>query len=416
MMLEELLQALDSRQKRVFEVHSALTAFKAVGPDNGGPGEMAKAKWLARLLQNAGIHDIEYVNAKDDRVAGGERPNLIVRIPGKTPRMLWILGHLDVVPPGEMDLWTSDPWQVTYDETDTDLLRGRGVEDNQQAIVAGMVLALELAELGITPDFGLGLIFVADEETGNKYGVSYLLAQKPNLISQDDLVLVPDFGSADGTLVEVAEKGVLWVKITLTGKQCHASTPDEGVNALIAASDMILRISDVERAFPIKNELFEPQRTTLTPTRHDANVPNINTMPGQDVFFVDCRVLPEYSLEQVFEALVALGVTIKEKYGVEVEFERINIEPSSMPTRVDSEVVQKLMCAVKSIYGVDCRAHGVGASTVACWIRKKGISAAVWSRVIPNYHMPNEATRISNNIGDAKVFASMLFACMPCAL
>jgi succinyl-diaminopimelate desuccinylase len=46
---------------------------------------------------------------------------------------------------------------------------------------------------------------------------------------------------------------------------------------------------------------------------------------------------------------------------------------------------------------------------VAAIVRRMGLSAAVWSKLVPNAHVPNEATRVSCNIGDAKVIATMLF-------
>ena len=167
-MLDTLLKALAGRADRALELQTGLTSFPAFGPDSGGPGEWDKAAWLEARLRAYGLTDIERLDADDERVPSGKRPNMIVRVPGKSKRMVWVLGHLDVVPPGDAGLWRSDPWTVTRDAEDPDIIRGRGVEDNQQAVVAGSLIAAELVEQGLTPDLGFGLIVVADEETGNK--------------------------------------------------------------------------------------------------------------------------------------------------------------------------------------------------------------------------------------------------------
>ena len=412
MSLEEkhtLLALLSGRAERVFELQSAMTARRGLGPDNGGDGEQSKAEYLEAWLRSFGIDDIEHVDAADDRVPSRRRPNLIVRIPGRSSRTVWILGHLDVVPAGEESLWHSDPWVVTRDKDDADLIYGRGVEDNQQAVVCGCLLAAAIKETGVTPDFGLGLILVSDEETGNAYGIQHLFRERPDFVSPDDIVLVPDSGSPDGGFIEIAEKGILWLRVDIEGCQCHASRPDDGRNALTAAAAMILGTKAVEEEFTARNELFAPDRSTFTPTKHEPNVPNVNTMPGKEVFYIDCRVLPCYSLEEVLIAFRALADKVAKQYGVSVTVEKYMEEPAAAPTSEDSAVVTGLRRAVKEVLGKECRCGGIGGSTVAVNFRERGIPAAVWALIFENCHSPNEAARLSFAVKEAQVFASMLF-------
>ena len=97
------------------ELETELTKRPAVSPDSGGAGELDKCVFLEGWLRTRGITQMERYDAPDPRAKGGVRPNLIATIPGidlaHTSR-LWIMSHLDVVPPGEMSLWHSDPWTV----------------------------------------------------------------------------------------------------------------------------------------------------------------------------------------------------------------------------------------------------------------------------------------------------------------
>ncbi|MBR3880999.1 MAG: M20 family metallo-hydrolase [Mailhella sp.] len=406
---QKVLAALADGSERAFQLQSSLTALRGLGPANFGDGEQAKADYLESWLRAFGIDDIEHVDAPDSRVPSGKRPNIIVRIPGKSEKTLWILGHMDVVPAGDENLWNTDPWTVTRDENDPDLIYGRGVEDNQQAIVCGCMVAAALKEQGVTPDLSLGLIFVSDEETGNAYGIQHLFAERPDFVKEGDLVMVPDSGSEDGRFIEVAEKGILWLQVTVQGRQCHASKPDDGRNALVAAAAMILGVGDVEKHFDARNDIFSPNRSTFTPTKHEANVPNVNTMPGREVFCIDCRVLPCYTLDEVLTAFRALGAKIAGEYGVSVDVDIVMSEPAAAPTPEDSAVVVSLKKAVKEVLGVECWCGGVGGSTVAVSFRERGISAAVWAHIFENCHTPNEAARLSFAVGDAQVYASMLF-------
>ncbi len=406
--LKKILTKLDLRRGRVLELHQGLTKNIAMSPDNGGDGEWNKALWYEEKIRLLGLENIQHYDAPDERVSAKLRPNFTVRVEGKSPRTLWVMGHLDVVPAGALSLWNTDPFVVTLAE-DGDTIYGRGVEDNQQAIVSATLLALELIEEKIIPEMSFGILCVADEETSNKYGIDYLMENFPDLVKADDLVLVPDFGTPEGTLLEVAEKGVMWLQVTISGKQCHASTPEEGINTLLIAAEMISETKKIQESFTERDELFSPNYTTITPTRILPNVPNTNTISGHDTFYIDCRILPCHTLEQVREKVEQSFKSIAEKYGANVEVNIESSEPLTPPTPTDSEVVLQLQKAIKAVYNIDTKAGGIGGSTVASRFRMRGIPAAVWARVHPTYHMPNEKSKISHNIGDAKVYAHILF-------
>ena len=229
--MDELFTLLDQQSERVVDLQTRLTAIPAIGPRNGGDGEKEKGEFLYGYLQSMGIADIREYRAPDTEVPCGYRPNLVAVIPGKdTTKTLWVISHIDVVPPGDLALWNSDPYGMVRDG---DTLIGRGVEDNQQGIVSSLLVAHALLDSQATPEINFGMIFVADEETGSTYGLDYLVQQQEDLFSDDDLFLIPDFGEPKSEMVEVAEKSMFWLKITIEGKQCHASTPDQGVNTLV---------------------------------------------------------------------------------------------------------------------------------------------------------------------------------------
>lgn len=409
-MLGRLCDYLDSQRDLVIRWQRELTARPALGPENNGAGEHEKAEWLAAELARMGLADICRYPCPDVRVDAGFRPNLSARLPGGRKRTLWVIGHLDVVPPGDISLWRSPPHEL---RVEGDLLHGRGVEDNQQAIVTAMLAAQALLRNRATPELSLGLLFVADEETGMRHGLPHVLASAPELIAGEDLVLVPDMGNHSGTMVEIAEKSCLWLRLSVIGKQCHASTPDEGVNSLVAASACVLELDRLYRIFRRKDPLFTPSWSTFVPSKKEANVENINTLPGRDVFYLDCRVLPEYSLDDVEKAVRSIAGEIAVRYKVAVEVDVVHREQAPEATPADSPVVRSLAAALKTVRGIDAQLCGVGGQTVAACLRRNGLHAAVWATLMPNAHAPDECSRISATIADAKVILSML--CEPCA-
>lgn len=404
--VRQLIESIGLQRDKVIEYQTAMTAIPALGPDNGGTGEMAKARYLEGILRGLGCRDIVHIDAPDPRVPDGVRPNIAARFPGKSSRTLWIMGHMDVVPPGELSQWKTNPWEVTVDG---DTIRGRGVEDNQQAITSALLVAGEIHRLGITPDLTLGILLVSDEETGNTYGANYVLKTRPDLFSPEDFVVVPDFGVSDSKSIEISEKGILWIKVTVTGHQCHASRPQEGRNSLVAAADMILHVRDLEVLYPTEDPLFRPSTCTFVPSRHEENVPNVNSLPGQDTFYIDCRILPGISHEDVLESARNIMEAVAERHGVAVELSVVQSAPAAPATSPDSEVIRRISRGIEEVYKVTPHCMGSGGGTVAVGFRQMGIPAAVWSTVTPTYHLANEYGRISWTLGDAQVFAHMLF-------
>jgi succinyl-diaminopimelate desuccinylase len=394
-------ERLDSYQGQVIEWQRELVSRVALGPEVGGVGEDDKAAFLTDLLKSWGL-TVDNYPAPDDRVPGGARPNLVACLPGKKPDKVWVLSHMDVVPPGDISLWQSDPFTL---RVEGDRLYGRGTEDDHHGIVMSLLAVKVFIDLSITPERTLALALVADEETGNEKGLVHVLREQARLFSGRDLIIVPDAGRQDGTMIEVAEKSILWLKLTLLGQQGHASRPHKAKNTLRAAAHVIVALDDLQREFPRHNPLFRPPMSTFEPTRKEANVPNINTIPGKGVFYLDCRVLPDYDLAQVIERVRALATAAADKFGVSLEVETVQALPSAPPTAPDAPVVKALQQAIRQVYGREATPQGIGGGTVAAFFRKAGLPAAVWMTANDCAHQPNEFCFLSHLLGDAKVLA-----------
>jgi succinyl-diaminopimelate desuccinylase len=399
-----ILEHLEAAADGMIELQTLLTAIPAIAPESGGDGEARKAEALEAWLRRRGITRIEHHDAPDSRVSGGFRPNIVATLPGKREDgRVWIMTHLDVVPEGDRNMWRSDPFRA---ELRDGRLYGRGVEDNQQGLVSSVFAALAFLEKGLAPERTLKLLFVADEEVGSKYGIRHLLTL-PGLFAKDDLIVIPDGGSIDGSEIEVAEKNMLWLKAVTKGKQTHASRPDLGSNAFLAACDLALRVNALEReVFTERDRLFTPDRTTIQPTRKDSNVPNVNTIPGEDIFYFDMRILPRYPVDVVLAEVERIMRQAEKAYGVEMSYEVVQ-RNESKATSAEAPVVKALAAAVRDIYGVAARPVGIGGGTVGAYLRNAGFDCVVWSRLGDTAHQPNENARIEDMIGDAKVFASL---------
>jgi succinyl-diaminopimelate desuccinylase len=400
MPLDAVLDRLDKSRDEMVSTLTQLCRIPAIGPTNGGEGEGKKAAFVQGLLKDMALK-VERFDAPDTRVPGGKRPNLVVRV-GKGPR-LWFLCHLDIVPPGDAKGWRCDPFDPKLIDG---RLYGRGTEDNGQALVSVLSAYRTILKAKEKPGRALGFALVSDEETGSGLGLKHLLTQ--DLFQPRDAFLVPDWGMATGDEVEVAEKSLLWLKITVTGKQGHASLPNEAVNAHRAGAYLLTSIdANLPRRFRATDPIFRPWSSTFEPTKHEPNVPNVNTIPGEDTFYFDCRVLPSVSPKEVVAAVQELAAQTMQTFGVQVKIEIPNQE-SSPPTPADAPIVRELLRILQKVRNLRARAVGIGGGTVAGPLREEQFPCAVWSTTDETGHSVNEYSRVDNLVADAKVFAALM--------
>jgi succinyl-diaminopimelate desuccinylase len=396
---------LDALKDEMVEALKGCIRHNAVGPDNGGPGETAKANLIEGMLRKWGVKDIERIEVPDKRVQSGSRPNLIARLKGKGKRTLWIITHMDVVPAGDLGAWKSDPFDPIVKDGK---VIGRGSEDNGQDLVASLFAFKALMDEGVTPQQDLALMFSADEETGSVHGIKQVFAKRPDLFNKNDLVIVPDAPTPDGDMIEVAEKSILWLKVTTLGEQCHGSTPEKGINAHKSAAKYITMVDEaLYFKFSKKDDIFIPPVSTFEVTKKENNVPSVNIIPGEDVVYFDNRVLPAYKVDDVLAVYKEMATRVETETGVRFKFEEVQREEAAPPTRPEDEVSRLTETCVKLVYGNKPFFGGIGGGTYAATFRKMGIPAVVWGKGDEVAHQPNEYCHIANLVGDSKVFAAM---------
>ncbi len=394
---------IDSLRSEMEQALISLIGIPAIAPENGGDGEEQKAQRLIRLLKQAGFDKIERFDAPDKRVSSGKRPNIIAYLNGASnEKRLWIITHMDVVPAGEEAAWTqTKPFQPVLKG---DRIVGRGSEDNGQSLVASVFALKALKQLGIKPALTVGLVFVADEEQGSGYGIEYLMDKC--IFKSSDLIVVPDSGNEQGSFIEVAEKSILWLKLTTFGKQSHGSRPDKGLNAHRVGMEVSLALDKMlHEKYTLKDDRFDVPESTFEPTKKERNVDAVNVIPGEDVTYFDCRIHPSYALDEVLGDINGLLSYYREKSGAEFRLELLQKQESPWLETDNAEVVLKLKAAIKETRGIEASVGGIGGGSCAAFFRKQGIAAAVWSTIFEVAHQPNEFALVANMVADAKVFA-----------
>ena len=310
-----------------------------------------------------------------------------------------------MVPPGEESLWRiTKPFEPTVKDG---CVYGRGSEDNGQSLVASVYAVKALKQLGLKLKREVSLAFVSDEEMGSAKGIQHLLDE--GVFGQEDLVLVPDTGSPDGGFIEIAEKSILWFKLTTLGKQAHASLPGKGLNAHRVGMQAALAVDAfLHNKYSARDLHFDVTYSTFEPTRKDRNVDAVNVVPGEDVVYFDCRVLPSYSLDDVLADIQAVTAKYESETGAKISLEVLNRQNAPAMVNGNAEIVALLKTALKQARGLDAKVGGIGGGTCAAFFRKAGIPAVAWSTIDDVAHQPDEYARVRSMVEDAKVFALIM--------
>lgn len=198
-----------------------LIACRSITPAGGGSLEL-----VASVLEEAGF--------RTQRLPKGEVDNLLVY--DRMPIRLLFAGHTDVVPPGDLSLWNSDPFTAV--EADG-YLYGRGAADMKSGVAAMTVAMARAATAGKAN--GVGLFLTTDEEgpaiDGTRHFVDWWRAQKHAMVDAC-IVGEPSCEEVFGDSIKTGRRGSLTGRIRINGTQTHVAYPQQGDNPshrLIAA-------------------------------------------------------------------------------------------------------------------------------------------------------------------------------------
>ena len=402
MQLPEILGKIEASRDNMIEDMTAMIRIPAIGPLNGGKGEGHRADKVLEFLK--GFDSVERIDVRDIHDNSVMRPNILAKKNGRGKGTVWIISHLDTVLPGDLDEWRTPPYEpVTKDGR----IYGLGTEDNGQAVISS-IYASKFFASGSLSKRSIGLAIVADEETTSAMGIEYLV--NAGLFEPEDVFIVPDWGVPGGTMVEVAEKHLVWLKFSVEGKQTHGSTPHNGLNAYRVSAKMLVDVLDrLEKRYPDSDPLFRPPTSTFEPTKSIMTVGNVNTIPGYHEFWLDIRLLPSYDPDDLVAFAKEIGAEWEERTKAKITVAVEQRTRSGKPSDIGCDEFKALRDSISSVIGKDPETVGVGGGTCANFCRLAGYNAYVWQCGGGSLHQPNEYCDLNNLMTDAKVFATLFY-------
>ncbi len=338
------------------------------------------------------IHGIHYDIF--EKIKG--RTNIVGYIGSGNPILL-VACHLDVVPPG--DGWNTDPFKSVVKNG---RIYGRGASDNKGQMACMLVLARLLKENESKLKGSFLLVGVADEEKGSRLGMKYLLDECKVTA---DFAIVPDIAH-NMRMIDIGEKGALFLNITSHGKQAHGSTPEKGTNAIWDMIELLNQLKNIKFKC-LSHELFTPP--TLNLGTISGGVAS-NIVPAKCEARLDIRYLPGETEEEVLNNVKETIASIR-KRNPTADYE-ITIDSSLPPTQVsrNNPLLNLIAMHTESILGLKPKTKGLSGSTVTKQLIEKDVVAVGFGPGDEEQaHIANESIDIKELIDFGKIMGLITF-------
>ena len=249
------------------ELARALIRCPSVTPEDGGSQET-----LARVLESLGFvcHRMTFEASGTPDVQ-----NLYARLGTASPNFCFA-GHTDVVPVGDPDAWTADPFGA---EIRDGVLYGRGAADMKGAIAAFVgAVSRFLDERDGKFDGSISLLITGDEEGPAVNGTVKVLRwmEERGERIDDCLVGEPTNPTRLGEMIKIGRRGSLSGWITVRGVQGHTAYPQLADNPLPRLARMLSALADT----PIDDGTDHFQPSNLQLTTVDVGNPATNVIPA----------------------------------------------------------------------------------------------------------------------------------------
>ena len=309
------------------ELARQLIARRSITPSDDGCIEL-----IAGRLGAAGF--------ECERIDRGQTRNLWA-VHGAGGPVVCLAGHVDVVPPGPIESWTTDPFTPT--ERDGNLY-GRGAADMKTSVAAMVTAAERVAAAAPRHGGSIAVLLTSDEEGTGADGTPYVVDRLQARGVRLDACIVgePTSVSIFGDTIKNGRRGSLNGVLTVKGVQCHIAYPERGRNPIHTALPALAELAAAR--WDRGSEYFSPTSFQIASVQAGAGANNLS--PGTLEVLFNFR----FSTESTPESLAAGVHDILDRHGVDYELAwAVSGRPFLSP---HGTLVNAMTDAVRAVTGV----------------------------------------------------------------
>ncbi len=379
--IDHVKKYLQNEEKEIVDLACKLINTKTENP----PGN----EILAAQVVEDFFKSLQIPYTIHEKIKG--RTNIVGYI-GKGSPSLLVACHLDVVPAG--DDWKRNPFEAWIENG---RIYGRGSSDNKGQMASMMAVARFLKENESKLKGQFILAGVADEERGSTLGLEYLLNECE---VKADFAIIPDVAH-NMRLIDVTEKGTLFLEITSHGKQAHGSRPEMGINAIWNMIPLLERIKQLK--FQKTSHPLHTPPTLNLGSIHSGTAPNI--VPALCKAQLDIRYLPDDSADTIISNIKNIIKAVETQYSAKFDLSVIsNQPPTAVP--INNPLVDLISKHTLVVLGTKPQPKGMSGATVTKQLIQKGIIAVGFGPGDETEaHTTNESISIKELVDFAQIMA-----------
>ena len=347
-----------------------LIAYRSITPADGGCLSL-----VASRLAAAGF--------RCERIDRGPVGNLWARHGSSAP-LVCLAGHIDVVPPGPLEEWTSDPFTPTEREG---LLYGRGAAD-MKGSVAAMITAAERASTKAADRGSIAVLLTSDEEGDAVDGTAAVVSTLRERGETIDACIIGEPTSAErfGDTIKNGRRGSLNGRLRVHGQQCHIAYPERGRNPIHDAAGALAELVAAE--WDRGNDYFQPTSFQISNVQAGTGASNI--IPGILDAWFNFRFSPETSAP----ALQSRVREILDRNRLRYDLEWTVIgEPFLTPR---GALVDALSASVRSVTGVEPALSTSGGTSDGRFLARLAREVVEFGPLNDSIHKIDEHVRIAD--------------------
>ncbi len=270
----------------VLKLSSELINFRSISPQSAGSLE-----YICKILQKNKFdcHLLEFGHTKVKNLYAtfkkGDGPNVC------------FAGHTDVVPPGDIKEWITDPFTPVVKKG---ILYGRGASDMKTAIAAYICSVKKFLNETEFLNGTISFLLTADEEGDADYGTKSVVEWLKKNNKKIDYCIVgePTNPNSLGEMIKIGRRGSLNADLTVLGKQGHVAYPEKCENPI----DQIPKICSVlNDKLDEGSENFQPSKLVITSIDVENQVTNL--VPGKAKLKFNVRFNDKFKSKDIIKIL-----------------------------------------------------------------------------------------------------------------
>ncbi|TNK93747.1 succinyl-diaminopimelate desuccinylase [Wolbachia endosymbiont of Leptopilina clavipes] len=322
-----------------------LISFKSITPKDDGAIEH-----IAAILKKSGF-ECEILEF------GDKVKNLYAKYINGVPNLCFA-GHVDVVPPGELKDWISDPFKP---EVRDGMLYGRGAADMKGGVAAFIAAIVDSVAGKFRFSGSISALITSAEESTEEHGTKAVLEWMKSKQKKIDFCIVGEPTSSEklGDTIKIGRRGSATFKLICHGKQGHVAYPDLADNPIYKMVSILSKIKDT--TFDTGNKYFQPSHCEITTIDVGNNTNNL--IPSSIAAGFNVRYNNTQTPDVLYKMIDAICTNVTNDYKLSMQSSR-NVF-LSIPDR-NTDI---MLDAINKITGIDAVLSTNGGTSDAAFIK-----------------------------------------------